>query len=435
MYRTKYNDLLKWKLDKSKKPLIFYGARQVGKTFLLQEFGKSEYRQMVYINFERAEEMQAIFLHDLDPKRLITAIEFYSGIKIRPKDTLIVLDEIQAAPRGITSLKYFSEEAPEYQIIAAGSLLGINLHSGVSFPVGKVDIMTLYPMSFYEFLIAMGEDNGLAKIVNENRFDMMPIFHEKFKEYLKYYFFVGGMPEAVKVFSENRDWIKARQIQNKILKNYRNDFSKHAPKELIPRINMVWDSIPSQLSKENRKFIYGVLKTGGRAKEFELAIQWLIDTGVLHKVFAVSKAGIPLVSYLDFSSFKLYMNDLGLLGAMSKLKAKTLIEGDSVFEEFKGSLSEQFVFQQIHINEELAIHYYSFDNGRYELDFLIENETGDLIPIEVKAGENLKSSSFKIYCERNHPKIAIKASLSKYKTENWMINVPLYAVNSSGFIS
>jgi len=435
MYRSKYIDLINWKLDKSKKPLIIYGARQVGKTYLLQEFGRTEYRQMVYINFERAEEMQSIFLNDLDPKRLITAFEFYSGIKIRPEDTLIVLDEIQAAPRGITSLKYFSEEAPEYQIIAAGSLLGINLHPGVSFPVGKVDIMTLYPMSFYEFLIAMGEENGLAKVLNENRFDMMPIFHEKFKEYLKYYFFVGGMPEAVRVFAENRDWIKARQIQNEILKNYRNDFSKHAPKELIPRINLVWDSIPSQLSKENRKFLYGVLKSGGRAKEFELAIQWLTDAGVLHKVFAVTKPGTPLVSYQDFSSFKIYLNDLGLLGAMSKLKAKTLVEGNAVFEEFKGALSEQFVFQQLLLNEDLPIHYYTFDNGRYELDFLIENEIGNLIPIEVKAGDNLKSSSFKIYCERMKPKFALKTSLSNYQQESWMTNLPLYAINCIGFES
>ena len=430
MYRKQYKELLKWKLDNNKKPLIINGARQVGKTYLMQEFGKSEYRQMVYINFERAEEMQAIFLHDLDPKRLITAFEFYSGIKITAEDTLIVLDEIQTAPRGITSLKYFSEEAPEYQIIAAGSLIGINLHPGISFPVGKVDIMTLYPMSFFEFLFAMGEENGLAQIISEKRYDLMPVFHEKFKEYLKYYFFVGGMPEAVKVFSEDRDWIKARQIQNKILKNYRNDFSKHAPKELIPRINMVWDSIPSQLSKENRKFIYGILKTGGRAKEFELAIQWLSDAGVLHKVFAVSKPGTPLVSYQDFSSFKLYLNDLGLLCAMSKLKAITLVDGNSVFEEFKGALSEQFVFQQLMLNEDWALHYLIFDNGRYELDFLVENELGDLIPIEVKSGESIKSSSFKIYCERNKPKIAIKTSLTNYKKETWMTNLPLYAINT-----
>lgn len=402
----------------------------MGKTWIIQDFGKSEYRQMVYVNFERAEEMRNIFLHDLNPQRLITAFEFYSGLKITPEDTLIVLDEIQAAKRGIISLKYFYEEAPEYQIIAAGSLLGINLHEDESFPVGKVDMMTLYPMSFYEFLMAMGEENGLAKIIEEKQFDIMPIFHEKFKEYLKYYFYVGGMPEAVKAFAENRDWKKSRQIQNKILNNYRNDFSKHAPKEIVPRINMVWDSIPAQLSKENKKFIYGVVKEGGRAKEFELAIQWLTDAGVLHKVFAVTKAGLPLVSYQNFSAFKLYHNDLGLLGAMSKLKIKTLIDGDAVFEEFKGSLSEQYVFQQLLLNEGLTINYFPFDNGRYELDFLIENEDGELVPIEVKSGENLTASSFKIYCERNQPKTAIKTSLVNYKEENRMTNLPLYAINT-----
>ena len=430
MYRESIKQLKEWKLNKNKKPLIFYGARQVGKTYLLTEFGKTEFRQMVYINFERAEEMQTIFLHDLDPKRLITAFEFYSGLKITPVDTLIVLDEIQAAKRCITSLKYFCEEAPEYQIIAAGSLLGINLHPGESFPVGKVDMLTLYPMSFYEFLLAMGEENGLAGILREKRFDIINSFNDKFNEYLKYYFYVGGMPEAVAAFAENRDWKKSRSIQNKILKNYRNDFSKHAPKDILPRINMVWDSIPAQLSKQNKKFMFGVIKGGARAKEFELAIQWLTDSGLLHKINAVTKAAIPLVAYQDFSSFKLYHNDLGLLGAMSKLKAKTLVDGDAVFKEFKGSLTEQYAFQQLLLKEEITINYFPYDNGRYELDFIIENEDGNLIPIEVKAGENLQASSFKIYCERNKPMTAIKTSLTNYKEESWMTNLPLYAINT-----
>jgi len=430
MYRESIKQLIEWKLNKYKKPLIFYGARQVGKTYLLQKFGKTEYRQMVYVNFERAEEMRTIFLHDLDPKRLITAFEFYSGLKITPEDTLIVLDEIQAVKQGITSLKYFYEEAPEYQIIAAGSLLGINLHPGESFPVGKVDMLTLYPMSFHEFLLAMGEENGLVRILSEKRFDIINSFNEKFKEYLKYYFYVGGMPEAVAAFAENRDWKKSRSIQNKILKNYRNDFSKHAPKDILPRINMVWDSIPAQLSKQNKKFIYGVIKGGARAKEYELAIQWLTDSGLLHKINAVTKAAIPLVAYQDFAAFKLYHNDLGLLGAMSKLKAKTLVDGNAVFEEFKGSLTEQYAFQQLLLKEEITINYFPFDNGRYELDFIIENEDGELIPIEVKAGGNLQVPSFKIYCERNKPKTAIKTSLTNYKEESWMTNLPLYAINT-----
>ena len=430
MYRSNINQLIEWKLDKSRKPLIFFGARQVGKTYLIQAFGKAEYKQMVYINFERAEEMQGIFQHDLNPKRLITAFEFYSGLNITPEDTLIVLDEIQAAAEGVTSLKYFCEEAREYHIIAAGSLLGINIHAGESFPVGKVDMLTLYPMSFYEFLLAMGEENGLARIIREKHFDIMPLFSEKFKEYLKYYFYVGGMPEAVAAFAENRDWKKARQIQQKILKTYRGDFSKHAPKEILPRINMVWDSIPAQLAKENKKFIYGVLKEGARAKDFELAIQWLTDAGLLHKIHAVSKPALPLIAYQDFSAFKLYHNDLGLLGAMSKLNAKTLINGSEVFTEFKGAFTEQYVFQQLILNEELTVHYYPFENGRYELDFMVQNEDNDLIPIEVKAGENLSAKSFKYFCEKHQPAKAIRTSLSNYQQESWMTNLPLYAINT-----
>jgi predicted AAA+ superfamily ATPase len=430
MYRSDIKKLIEWKLDKSKKPLVVLGARQVGKTYLIQAFGKAEYKQMVYINFERADEIQGLFRHDLNPKRLITAFEFYSGLKITPEDTLIVLDEIQAAARGITSLKYFCEEAREYQIIAAGSLLGINIHAEESFPVGKVDMLTLYPMSFFEFLLAMGEENGLARMISEKQFDMMSCFAEKFKELLKYYFYVGGMPEAVAAFAENRDWKKVRQIQNKILKNYRNDFSKHAPKEILPRINMVWDSIPGQLAKENRKFIYGVIKEGARAKDFELAIQWLTDAGLLHKIHAVSKPALPLIAYRDFSAFKLYHNDLGLLGAMSKLNAKTLIYGNEVFEEFKGALTEQYVFQQLTLNEELSFHYYPFESGRYELDFIVQNEDNELIPIEVKAGENLKAKSFKYFCEEHKPAKAIRTSLTDYRKESWMTNLPLYAINT-----
>ena len=430
MYRSNINQLIEWKIDESRKPLIFFGARQVGKTYLIQAFGKAEYKQMVYINFERAEEMQGIFQHDLNPKRLITAFEFYSGLNITPEDTLIVLDEIQAAAEGVTSLKYFCEEAREYHIIAAGSLLGINMHAGESFPVGKVDMLTLYPMSFYEFLLAMGEENGLARIIREKHFDIMPLFSEKFKEYLKYYFYVGGMPEAVAAFAENRDWKKARQIQQKILKTYRGDFSKHAPKEILPRINMVWDSIPAQLAKENKKYIYGVLKEGARAKDFELAIQWLTDAGLLHKIHAVTKPALPLIAYQDFSAFKLYHNDLGLLGAMSKLNAKTLINGNKVFNEFKGALTEQYVFQQLQLNEDFLLNYYPFENGRYELDFIVQNENDEVIPIEVKAETNLKAKSFKYFCEKYKPAKAVRTSLADYKQESWMTNLPLYAINT-----
>ncbi|MDR0573617.1 MAG: AAA family ATPase [Tannerella sp.] len=428
MYRSSIKQLIKWKLDKNKKPLVVLGARQVGKTWLIQEFGKKEYRQMAYINFERADELRNTFLPDLNPKRLITEFELYSNLHITPEDTLIVLDEIQTAPRSITALKYFCEEANKYQIVAACSLLGINIHPDESFPVGKVDILRLRPMSFYEFLLAMGE-TGLARILDEKRWDSLLSFTEKFKEFLKYYLYVGGMPEAVAAFAEGRDWKKVRTIQDKILTSYRNDFSKHAPKDILPRINMVWDSIPAQLSKDNKKFIYGVIKDGARAKDFEMAIQWLTDAGLLHKVYNLSKPGLPLIAYQKQSDFKLYHNDVGLLGAMSKMKARTIINGNTLFVEFKGALTEQFVFQELNLLEDFPIYYFSPDS-HLEIDFVIQNEDDEIIPIEVKAEENLQAKSLKTYSTKYNPPNAIRTSLSNYRKESWMTNVPLYIVGN-----
>ena len=429
MYRGEIKYLKKWKLSDDRKPLVFLGARQVGKTWLLQAFGQSEYRQVVYINFEKSKELRETFLPDLSIKRLITSFELYSGLKISSEDTLIVLDEIQAAPRGITSLKYFYEDAPEYHVIAAGSLLGVNLHPDESFPVGKVDFLTLHPMSFGEFLLAMGE-NGLARILDEKLWDVLPSFAEKFKEFLRYYLYVGGMPEVVEHFSQHRDWKTARQLQNKILKSYQSDFSKYAPKEILPRINMVWNSISAQLAKENKKFVYGLIKEGARAKDFELAIQWLVDSGLLHKIHDVSKPAHPLVAYQELSAFKLYHNDVGLLGAMSKLNAKMLLNGDAVFAEFKGALAEQFVFQELMPNEDLSIHYFSFENSKYEIDFLVQDEDGKIIPVETKSGENLKARSFRLFCEKFNPKNAIRTSLVSYRKEDRMIDVPLYVIGN-----
>ncbi|GHT38863.1 ATPase [Bacteroidia bacterium] len=430
MYRTQFKQLLQWKLDKNKKPLVFLGARQVGKTYLIKEFGNKEYRQMVYVNFDDKNAPQNMFLQNFDIQRIITELEFYSGLKITPEDTLIVFDEIQSAEQGITSLKYFNENAPEYQIIAAGSLLGINIHPGESFPVGKVSYLQLNPMSFYEFLLAMGEENGLARILREKRWDYLPSFAEKFKEFLRYYFYIGGMPEVVSVFAQDRDWLKARKIQNEILKNYQNDFSKHAPKEILPRINMVWENIPAQLAKENKKFIYGIIKEGARAKDFELAIQWLVDAGLLHKIYSVTKPALPLVAFQYLSAFKLYLGDVGLLAAMSKLNAKTLLNGDAFFTEFKGALAEQFVYQQLSLNENLSINYFPFENSKYELDFLIQTEDDAIIPVEVKSGTNLKAHSFKLFCEKYKPQTAIRTSLSDFRQESWMTNVPLYIIGN-----
>ena len=427
MYRYGIKQLIQWKLNKNKKPLVYLGARQVGKTFLLKQFGSTEYKQMVYVNFEDKDAPKDIFLQDFNIDRIITLLNAYSGLAINADDTLLIFDEIQAAPQGITSLKYFYEKNPEYQVIAAGSLLGINIHPKESFPVGKVNFLTLNPMSFNEFLLAIGE-KGLVELIEKHDWELVNVFADKLTNFLRYYLYVGGMPEAVAEFAATRDWISVRKIQNEILKSYRNDFSKHAPKDILPRINMVWDSIPSQLSKENKKFIYGVLKEGARAKDYELAIQWFTDAGLLHKIYNVSKPAVPLISYQELSAFKLYHNDVGLLGAMSNLKAKTLVNGNEVFEEFKGSLVENFVFQQLKLNENLLIYYHAFENSKFELDFIVQSDEDDLVPVEVKSETNLKAKSFKIYCEKNKPEKAIRTSLSNYKQESWMTNVPLYVI-------
>lgn len=429
MYRSKINELNKWRLSKSRKPLVFLGARQVGKTYLLKEFGNKEYEQVAYINFERPGAPKNLFEVDFDADRIFTVLNAYSNIKIEAENTLIIFDEIQAAPKGITSLKYLYEDAPQYHIIAAGSLLGVGIHPGESFPVGKVDFMKLYPMSFYEFLLAM-EEVGIAELLEKKDLKNLAFFNEKLINYLRYYLYIGGMPEVVQDFVLDRDWQNVRKIQNQIITSYRNDFSKHAPSEILPRINMVWESIPAQLSKENKKFIYGVIREGARAKDFELAIQWLTDAGLLHKVYNTSKASLPLVAYQELSAFKLYHNDVGLLGAMTKLNAKTIAEGNAIFTEFKGALAEQYVFQQLLQNEDLSIYYHTFGNSKYEIDFLIQNEDDEVIPIEVKSGECLRSNSFRLFCQKNNPHKAIRTSLADYKEEEWLTSIPLYAVNS-----
>ncbi len=431
MYRYTIKKLNEWKLYNNRKPLVFLGARQVGKTYLLQEFGKTFYKQLAYVNFEHPNAPKNLFEVDFDADRIITVLNAYCNLKINADDTLIVFDELQEVPKGITALKYFCEDAPEYHIIGAGSLLGVNIHPKTSFPVGKVDFMRLCPMSFYEFLIALGE-TGMAELLEKKDLNNLNFFKKKLINYLRYYLFVGGMPEAVKDFIENRDWQNVRRIQNQIITSYRNDFSKHAPMEILPRINMVWDSMPAQLSKENKKFIYGVIKEGARAKNFELAIQWLTDAGLLHKVHSTSKPALPLVAYQDLSAFKLFHNDVGLLGAMSRLNAKTIADGNAIFSEFKGALAEQYVFQQLIQNETLSIYYHTFDNSKYDLDFLVQTENDEIIPIEVKAGNNLKSNSFRLFCQKNKPQTAIRTSLSDFKEESWMTNIPLFGINAIG---
>jgi uncharacterized protein len=426
MKRDQFEVLLSWKESKFRKPLVVRGARQTGKTWLLKEFGRSAFKNIVYINFEETPNLQSLFRSDFDIPRIITTLQIHSQVSITPDDTLIFFDEIQAAEKGITSLKYFCENAPQYFIVAAGSLLGMGLHSKTSFPVGKVEFLDLRPMSFAEFLSALNEEK-MAEILKNKDWEIISLFHTKFSEYLKYYFYVGGMPEVVSRFSETRNWELVRQTQFQILHSYEGDFSKHAPTEIVPRIRMVWHSIPSQLAKENKKFIFGILREGARAKDFELAIQWLVDCGLLLKSHRVSKPHFPLIAYQELSVYKLFLNDVGLLGAMAGLNIRTLIEGDTLFTEFKGALAEQYVMQQLSTGTEKYIGYWTNERSTSEVDFVVQDK-GEVIPIEVKSGENLRSISFRLFCEKFKPAKAIRTSLAPYKTEEWMTNIPLYGM-------
>jgi uncharacterized protein len=424
MKRDRLADLISWKESRYRKPLILRGARQTGKTWLLKDFGGKHFRNCVYVNFEEHTNLRELFQHDFNIPRIITALQIHANLIIQPENTLIIFDEIQAAEKGLTSLKYFQENAPEYYIAAAGSLLGMGLHSNNSFPVGKVDFSELRPMSFFEFLFAAGEEK-LSEAILEREWEIASIFHEKLIEYLRYYFFIGGMPEVVKIFIETRNWELVRQTQRNILNAYESDFSKHAPVDIVPRIRMVWQSIPAQMAKENKKFIYGLLREGARAKDFEIAIQWLVDSGLLLKCHRIEKPHLPLIAYQDMSVFKLFLHDVGLLGAMAGLGVKTLIEGNNIFTEFKGALTEQYVMQQLTVKENRFIGYWTNERSTSEVDFVVQDgET--IIPIEVKSGENLRSKSFRFFFEKYKPETAIRVSPLKYKDEGWMVNMPLY---------
>lgn len=426
MYRIAIENLLKWKDSKRRKPLIIEGARQVGKTWLMKEFGKRCYSDTVYINFDSNSRMAELFASDLDISRIITGLEIYTGQKIDPDNTLIIFDEVQEVPRALSSLKYFYENAPEYHIVCAGSLLGIALHEGTSFPVGKVDFLKLFPLSFKEFLMATGKER-YADLLNSQDYQMITSFKHTYIDALKQYYFVGGMPEAVQCFAENNDFNEVRDIQKRILAAYEQDFSKHAPNEIVPKIRMLWNSIPSQLAKENKKFIYGLVREGARAKEYETAIMWLSDCGLVHKVSRVNAAGIPLRAYEDLKAFKLFVLDVGLLGCMAGVRQSTLLDGNDLFVEFKGALTEQYVCQQLKTVDDLGIYYYTNDRGSCEIDFVID--TGEqILPVEVKAELNLRAKSLKTYQEKYSPKLSIRTSMADFKNEDWLVNLPLYAI-------
>ena len=401
------------------------GARQVGKTWLMQEFAKEAYSKSAYVNFEDNEMLKDLFAHDFDITRIVNSIQWSTGVSI-DENTLIILDEIQEAHRGITALKYLAEKAPQYHVIAAGSLLGISMHQNDSFPVGKVDFIHLYPLSFFEFMDAIG-DSSMTELLISKDWPMITMFRNKFEERLRQYYFVGGMPEAVNSFVKEGNPLKVRNIQKAIIESYERDFSKHAPAIEVPRIRMVWKSIPAQLAKENKKFIYGVVKEGARAKDFELAIEWLKDAGLIHKVNRCKKAQIPLTAYEDFSAFKLFMSDIGLMGAMSNIPTQSLVEGNVLFSDFKGALTEQYVMQQLKENPSLSIYYWSADNSRGEIDFLLQNED-KIIPIEVKAEENLQAKSLRVFVERNPGLKGVRLSMSPYRDQDWLTNYPLYSI-------
>ncbi len=428
MYRYAFEFLNQWKNKQNRKPLIVEGARQVGKTWLMKEFGKTNFNTMIYINFDNNKHMKELFSSDLDTERIILGLELYSNKKINPQDTLIIFDEVQEVPQALSSLKYFYENAPEYFIICAGSLLGIALHLGTSFPVGKVDFLKLYPLSFKEFLLALGHCS-YVELLEKDDFSLINSFKEIYIMALKQYYFVGGMPEAVLNFSEEKDFNKVREIQKSILNAYEQDFSKHAPYEIVPKVRMIWNNLPSQLAKENKKFIYGLVREGARAKDFETALLWLIDCGLIHKVPRITQAHIPLKAYEDMKSFKLFMLDTGLLSCMVGINQRILLEGSELFKEFKGAITEQYVLQELKNFQDISTYYYTNERNSSEIDFLLD--TGSkIVPIEVKAEINLKAKSLKVFREKYRPDISIRTSMANYKEEAGLINLPLYTLST-----
>lgn len=428
MQRYALKHLIDWKNKKNHKPLVIQGARQVGKTWLMQEFGKKYYEQVAYINFDVDLKSREIFDVDYDTERLIMDIGLATKTKINAENTLIIFDEIQECPRALTSLKYFRENAPQYDIIVAGSLLGVACHEGTGFPVGKVSFMNLFPLSFEEFLLAMGEER-FVELLNKKDFKTIKLFNNKYEKLLKQYCYVGGMPEIVQDFVENKDFESVRNLQKEILSAYEEDFTKHISANTVAKIRLLWKSIPAQLSKENKKFIYGAAKEGARARDFEAALSWLINSGLVYRVNKITKPDLPITAYEDFNSFKLFVLDVGLLGAMTDLQADTIIDGNRIFEEFKGAIAEQYVLQQFKTIKDLPVFYWSNETSRAEIDFVIQIKS-DVVPVEVKAERNLQAKSLKVYMEKFKPNYAIRTSMADYKKTDNLIDLPLYALEN-----
>jgi predicted AAA+ superfamily ATPase len=425
MKRYAIDILIEWKNSKKRKPLIIRGARQVGKTWLMKELGNTHFANTAYINFDNNERMRILFEGDYDIPRLIDGLQVESGERINPQTTLIIFDEVQEVPKALSSLKYFYENAPEYAIIAGGSLLGVALHKGTSFPVGKVDFCNLYPLSFCEYLEGIGEES-LVELLRKKDWKLIAAFATKFTDLLRKYYYVGGMPEAVAEYAESKDYDKVRRVHEQILFTYEQDFSKHAPANVVPRIRNTWNSVPAQLSRENKKFSPGIVQKGSRLNDYELALQWLLDCGLLYKVKQVSKPSTPLISY-ETHFFKIFIHDVGLLSTKSVLDVKTLLEGNRIFEEFKGALTEQYVLQEM-VTNGITPFYWS-SQGKAEVDFVFKHES-DIYPLEVKAEENLYSKSLKVYSEKFSPPVSLRTSMRDYRKESWLINIPLYAIGT-----
>ncbi len=429
MQRTILDKLTQWKSKSNRKPLIIQGARQVGKTWAMKHFGEQTFEQVAYINFDNNPRMKALFAGDYDINRLMLGLKIESGVDIQADNTLIIFDEIQEVPQALTSLKYFYENATQFYIVAAGSLLGVSLHHQVSFPVGKVDFLPLYPMTFQEFLLALGKKDWV-QLLEMQDWNLITAMKTSYIDLLRQYYFVGGMPEAINVFVETQNLDEVRQVQSNLLMAYEQDFSKHiSDGQTVQRVRSIWHSIPEQLAKENKKFMYSQMQKGARSRDYEIALQWLKDSGLVYAVARVKKPHLPLSAYQD-SAFKLYGLDVGLLAAQSHLDASTLLEGNRIFTEFKGALTEQYVLQQLVASQENTVYYWATEKGTAEVDFVLQRKQ-EVIPIEVKAEENLKAKSLKVYVDQYQPEQAIRLSMADYREQDWLVNVPLYSCGSS----
>ena len=432
MYRQKIEDLKAWQKSPHRKPLIVRGARQVGKTELIREFGRTQYRQTAYVNLDNNSRMAALFDGDFDVNRLIQGLKAETNVDIEPDSTLIVLDEIQEVPKALTALKYFCENAPQYHIVVAGSLLGVATHQGVSFPVGKVDYLELAPLSFREFLLALGEKHLVEMITSSSvGQELMASFHDRLIDYIKAYCYVGGMPEVVASYAEQKSWNEVRRIQNNILFDYANDFSKHTPEaSFARRIEQVWRIIPSQLAKENAKFVFGMIRAGARAKEYELALAWLEEAGLVRRINRLEAPRIPIMSYANASAFKLYHLDVGLLAAMVRLDERVLLEGNQIFTEFRGSLAEQLALQELQVDGGLDVCYWAMDGqSRAEVEFIVQTGS-QIVPVEVKSGTNLRAKSLAVYMNKYQPRLAVRSSVANYKKTDNLYDVPFYLLNN-----